>query len=223
MRKKIIAIALLGGVLSVIIYFFTQNNDITIVSIGDGISLGMTPYGIEGLSFNDYLKEDYQTKHELKTYIHEFASAGKTTKELIYEIKENKSLVIKNEQIEIKQAINHADILTIAIGMDELAHQKITNQIKNEYLDDIEELLSMIKMLNQKKVIVISLYTWGKNDILTIEKLNASLRDITLTNNFIFIDINKILMPEKYYLSQDSYYINYLGHKAIYEELKKWL
>ena len=222
MKKKIITIALLGAILSVIIYFFTQNNEITIVSIGDGISSGMTSYGIEGYSFNDYLKEDYSTKHELKEYI-EYAITNKTVKELIYEIKENISIVKKEEQIEIKQAINKADILTIAIGMDELANSKITNKIKNEYLHDLEELLSMIKMLNGKKVIVISLYTWGKNDLLTIEKLNAGIRDIALSNGFLFVDINKILMNKDYYLSTDSYYINYLGHKSIYEELKKVL
>ena len=222
MKKKIITIALLGAILSVIIYFFTQNSEITIVSIGDGISSGMTSYGIEGYSFNDYLKEDYRTKHELKEYI-EYAIPNKTVKELIYEIKENKSIVKKEEKIEIKQAINKADILTIAIGMDELANIKITNQIKNEYLHDLEELLSMIKMLNGKKVIILSLYSWGKNDLLTIEKLNAGIRDIALSNGFLFVDINKILMNKDYYLSTDSYYINYLGHKSIYEELKKVL
>ena len=107
--------------------------------------------------------------------------------------------------------------------MDELANIKITNKIKNEYLHDLAELLSMIKMLNGKKVIVISLYTWGKNDLLTIEKLNAGIRDIALSNGFLFVDINKILMNKDYYLSADSYYINYLGHKSIYEELKKVL
>lgn len=223
MKKKIILIALLGGILSVIIYFFTQNNEITLVSIGDGLSLGMTPYGIDGISFNDYLKEDYELQHNLKTYIHEFASTGKTIKELIYEIKENKTIAIKNEKIEIKQAINQANILTIAIGMDELANTKITKEIKNEYLHDLEELLSMIKLLNKNKVVIISLYKWGKNDLLTIEKINASIRDIALTNNFLFIDINKILMNNKYYLTSDSYYINYLGHQAIYKEIKKLL
>ncbi len=223
MKKKIILIALLGGILSIIIYFFTQNSEITIVSLGDGISLGMTPYDIEGISFNDYLKEYYEEKHELKNYIHEFSNAGKTIKELIYEIKENKSLTIKNEKIEIKQAINQADILTIAIGMDELANTNITSKTKNEYLHDLEELLSMISMLNQNKVIVISLYSWGKNDLLTIEKLNASIRDIALKNNFLFVDINKILMNKDFYLTKDSYYINYLGHEAIYKEIKKML
>lgn len=223
MKKKIIAIALLGGILSVIIYFFTQSNELTLTSLGDGLSIGMTPYGIEGKSFNDYLKDDLDATHKLKEYTHEFSNAGKTVKELIYEIKENKSLTIKKRTIEIKQAINNADILTIAIGMDELASTKITREIKEEYLHDMEELLSMIKMLNNNKVIVVSLYTWGKNDLLTIEKINASLRDIALTNNFLFIDINKILINQNYYLSKESYYINYLGHKSIYEEIKKML
>ena len=223
MKKKIITIALLGGILSVIIYFFTQSNELTLTSLGDGLSIGMTPYGIEGKSFNDYLTDDLEATHKLKEYTHEFSNAGKTVKELIYEIKENKSLTIKEKTIEIKQAINNADILTIAIGMDELANSKITREIKEEYLHDMKELLSMIKMLNNNKVIVVSLYTWGKNDLLTIEKINASLRDIALTNNFLFIDINKILMNQDYYLSKESYYINYLGHKSIYEEIKKML
>ena len=222
MKKKLILITLLGGILSSIIYFFTQNNEITIMSIGDGLSSGETPYGIEGYSFNDYLKEDYLTIHKLNNYI-EYASRDKTIKELIYEIKENKEITLKNEKIEIKQAINKADILTIAIGMDELANNKITSKIKNEYLHDLEELFSMINLLNKNKVVIISLYTWGKNDLLTIEKLNASVRDIALTNNFEFVDINKILMNEECFFQKNSYYINYLGHKRIYEEIKKVL
>lgn len=222
MKKKLILITLLGGILSIIIYVFTQNNEITIMSIGDGLSSGETPYGIEGYSFNDYLKEDYLTIHKLNNYI-EYASRDKTIKELIYEIKENKEITLKNEKIEIKQAINKADILTIAIGMDELANNKITSKIKNEYLHDLEELFSMINLLNKNKVVIISLYTWEKNDLLTIEKLNASVRDIALTNNFEFVDINKILMNEEYFFQKNSYYINYLGHKRIYEEIKKVL
>ena len=98
-----------------------------------------------------------------------------------------------------------------------------TSKIKNEYLHDLEELFSMINLLNKNKVVIISLYTWGKNDLLTIEKLNASVRDIALTNNFEFVDINKILMNEEYFFQKNSYYINYLGHKRIYEEIKKVL
>ena len=141
MKKKIIIITILGALLSIMIYFYTRNDEIIIVSLGDGLSLGMTPYNIEGYSFNGYLQEDYKKTHKLKKYIYEFAGANKTIKELIYEIKENKTISIKNENIEIQRAINEADILTIAIGLDELANKKITNQIKTEYQSDLEELL----------------------------------------------------------------------------------
>ena len=62
-----------------------------------------------------------------------------------------------------------------------------------------------------------------KNNANCTPKINASMIDIALTNNFLFIDINKILMNKKYYLSTESYYINYLGHKSIYNEIKKVL
>ena len=95
MKKKIILITLIGTIISFIIYFYTQNNDITIVSLGDGVSTGMTPYLIEGYSYNDYLKDDYKTKHELKAY-YEYGSPNMTIKELIYDIKINaKNLKIK--------------------------------------------------------------------------------------------------------------------------------
>ena len=83
MKKKIIIITILGALLSIMIYFYTRNDEIIIVSLGDGLSLGMTPYNIEGYSFNDYLQEDYKKTHKLKKYIYEFAGANKTIKELM--------------------------------------------------------------------------------------------------------------------------------------------
>lgn len=223
MKKKIILMTLISLLLSIVIYLYTKSDEINIVALGDGLSLGMTPYNIEGYSFNDYLKEEYITNHKLKNYIYEFANAGITTKELIYEIKENKTITINNETIEIQRAINEADILTIAIGMDELSQTSVTTQIKNEYKEDMEELLSMISVLNHNKVIILGLYQTSTHDALTTEKLNAIIRDIALSNNFIFVDINKTLNNPDYYLDSKSYYINYLGHKAIYQEIKKML
>lgn len=220
MKKKIIIIAFISTILSVLIYFYTRNDEITITALGDGLSLGMTPYDIEGYSFNDYLKEDYANNHKLKKYISEFANANKTVKELIYEIKENKTLTIKNEDITIKQAINEANILTIAIGEDELANKKLNSNTKTEFINDIEELFSIIKILNQNQVIIIGLYPKNKNELLYIAKINAVIRDIALTNNFIFIDISNISNHEEYFLTKTSYYINYEGHKAIYDSIK---
>lgn len=221
MKKKILIIAILGAILSVIIYFYTRSDEITIVALGDGLSLGMTPYEIEGFSFNDYLKEEYQNKHKLKKYIYEFASSNLTVKELIYSIKDNKSLTIKDESIEIQRAINEADILTIAIGLDELSQVKITSKVKNEFKEDMEELLSMINLLNHNQVIVLGIYKTKNQDALSVAEINAIIRDITFSNNFTFVDINDIGINPAYYLDKNSYYINYVGHKEIYKQLKK--
>jgi len=221
MKKKLIIIVILGTILSVIIYFYTRNDEITITAIGDGLSIGMTPYDIEGYSFNDYLKEDYIVEHKLKNYIYEFASAGMTVKDLIYDIKENKKLNIKNETIEIQRAINEADILTVAIGIDELLKIKITSRVREEFQENLKELFSMIKMLNQNKVIVIGLYNNKFQDALTTSRINAIIRDISLSNDFTFVDITDITNQKDYYLDKSSYYLNYEGHKAIYKEIKK--
>lgn len=221
MKKKIIVIAMLGSILSIIIYFYTRKEDINIVSLGDGISIGMTPYNIEGYSYNDYLKNSYENIHKLNKY-YEFGSFGKTVKELIYEIKENKTKSFQDNKIEIQRAINEADILTLSIGMDELSEDKITKQQILEYEDDIKELFSMIKMLNNKKVFIISLYTIKKEELANVERLNAMLKEKAINNNFIFIDITNITNKKEYYLDDKSYYINYQGHLAIYNEIKKY-
>ena len=67
MKKKLILITLIGGILSIIIYVFTQNNEITIMSIGDGLSSGETPYGIEGYSFNE--RKVFQLWHFTKEHL----------------------------------------------------------------------------------------------------------------------------------------------------------
>ena len=223
MKKRIIMVVILGAFLSIVIYFFTRNDEVTLVSLGDGLSLGMTPYGIEGISFNDYLMSDYKIEKKLKNYLSFFSEERKTVKELIYEIKDNKTVVYKDKRLEIQRVISEADILTLAIGMDELSSIKITRNIKEEFIYQYQELLDLLRKLNQNKIVIISLYAWGNNDFLTIEKINAQLRDMAITRGIIFIDVNKMFMTDEYYLVKNSYYINYLGHHLIYEEIKKRL
>ncbi len=221
MKKKLILLCIISTILSFIIYFYTKSDELTLVSLGDGLALGMTPYNIEGYSFNDYLQNNLKDNHKLKTYIPYFASENKTIKELIYEIKENKQSPINS--IEIQRAINEADILTISIGIDELSNIKITNKIKQEFANDFNELISLIKTLNHNKVIVLGIYETPNHDALTTNKINAIIRDVTLSNNFTFLDINSILQDPKFYFNDNKYYINYEGHKAIYEKIKQLL
>ena len=218
MKKKIILIVILGTILSLLIYLSTRENNITITALGDGLSLGMTPFDIEGISYNDYLKDYLKEKKILKKY-YNHSEFGLTVKELIYEIKANE--IIKNQNIELKRAINDADILIISIGMDELSEDNLTKNRMNNYIEDINYLIKLIKTLNNKEIILLGLYTIKDKEELNIMKLNAKLRDLCNNNNIKYIELNNILKNKDYYLDNNSYYINYKGHKLIKEEIIK--
>ena len=78
----------------------------------------------------------------------------------------------------------------------------------------------MIKVLNHHKVVVLSLYETSNLDLFTVNRLNAIIRDISLSNKFIYIDINEIIKKENF-LNTKSHYLNYEAHKLIYKEIKK--
>ncbi len=218
MKKKLILLTLLGVIFTFIIYYYTKNDNLTILALGDGLSSGMTSYNIEGYSFNDYLREDYKLLHKLNRY-YEYAYANLTIKELDYHIKANDTILYKDKQIELQQAINEADILTLAIGLDELANIKITSQVRHEFTTDFKELISTIKSLNHKQVIVLGIYNTNNHDALSTSKINAIIRDITLSNNFTYVDISN-LITNNYFLTNNSHYLNYEAHKLIYEQIK---
>jgi len=222
LQKKIILISFISIILSVIIYFYTKTEKINIVALGDGLSLGMTPYNIKGYSYNDYLKNFYQDKRTLNKY-YDFSEHKQTVKELIYEINNNKTIDIKDEKISIQHAINIANVLTICIGMDELFSTQITNIIIKEYKDDLKELLNQIKKLNNKQVIIIGLYTVNNRELTNIMKINAFLQDIALEYNFTYINLQDITFNKDYFFDSSSYYLNFKGHKAVYQEIKKHL
>ena len=63
-RYKLLLIILIGGALTFLINTTQVKSKIDLVSIGDGLSLGMTPYNVAGNSFNDYIKEYLENKNK---------------------------------------------------------------------------------------------------------------------------------------------------------------
>ena len=81
-------IIFLSIVLAYVIYFFNKDEKLNIVSLGDGISSGETFYNIDGISYNNYLKEYFEGKNILKSYNSNFSYKN-------YKIKQNLSIYIK--------------------------------------------------------------------------------------------------------------------------------
>lgn len=223
MKLKLSIVILLGTIITIIIYNITQNDKLKLLALGDGVASGMTAYNINGYSYNDYLKDDFKDKNQLQSYNNVFTSQKLTIRELIDNINNNVSKNIGGEHIPIQQAIKDANVLTLAIGMDELTNyslnKKLTRKVINKYLEDYKELINLIKKINREKIIMLGFYpTYELTDI---EYINKELKLIAETNNFEFIDISRIVQNKEYYFNDSSYYLNYKGHKAISDAILK--
>lgn len=222
MKYKILIILLIGTILTSTIYFNSEKNEINLLALGDGISTGMTSYHVEGYDFNDYLTEYLNESKKLDKYYKFFNETDETLNTLITKIDNNVNNI--EQKIKIKQAIKKADIITLAIGMDELNNYASKNNLGstkiNGFLKKYNELLKKIRNLNDKKIFVIGLYNSNKINISKIEKINIELENITKKYNCEFIDIENITEYKEFFTLNNNYYLNYKGQKYIYEIIK---
>lgn len=222
MKYKILIVLILGTILTSIIYFNVDNSKIDLLTLGDSLSTGMTAYHIEGYDFNDYLVECLNEEDKLDKYYKSFNETDETLSGLINKINNNISNIEQN--IKIKQAIKQADIITIAIGMDELNNYALKNTLGstkiNGFIHKYEELLKLLKSINNKKIFVIGLYSSNLINQNKIEKINYELYELTKKYNINFIDISNITDYKEFFTLKNNYYLNYKGQKYIFEIIK---
>lgn len=216
-RYQLLLIIVIGIILTIIINSFHVISKTNITALGDGLSAGMTPYNVVGTSFNDYLKEKLNKENNLSSYNYEFSYVHQTIHELNEHIDENN--YGKTTKIPIKQIIAKSDIVTIAIGIDELASislvDKVTDEMIYTYLNEMNGLLSKIRDFYEKDIIVLGLYPANNLTKKDAIEINSNLKKICGEYNAYFLDIIALSLNEKYYLEKESYYMNYLAHKEI--------
>lgn len=219
MRKlyKLLLIIFIGIIFTFIIYRITLKNEINIVALGDGIASGETAYDIDGLSYNDYLKDYYEKTGTLNIFNSNFSQKNYKLMELINNIKENK--VDNITHLHLKQIIHEAHILTVSIGMDEIAKfsltDKITQEYINNYISEFDDLIYMLRDLNEHNIVIVGLYKANKLKEQDVILFNSNLKNIADKYNATFIDISDLAKESKYYLRNNSFYLNYEAHQEI--------
>lgn len=215
---KVILILFIGFILTIIIYYYTIPKNLNYLALGDGIASGENAYLIDGNSYNDYFNEEQYKK--IKNYNDDFSKKNYKLKELIDDIKNNTQ--IKGNYIE--QIIHNSNIITIAIGMDELAKFSVTDKLDQDYikdfLDSYDNLLYLIRKLNDKEVIILGLYKANNLKESDIILINSQLKDIAKKYNSKYIDISELLKDKSYFLKDNSYYFDYNAHYKIYQMIK---
>lgn len=218
MKKIIILTIICGTIITFLIYKRFYHETTKIIVLGDAISLGTTAYEIDGYSYNDYLKDYYEEKSIVKEYIKEFAEKDETSESL--KMKLNNNYVLESTNISIQQAIAKANIVTISLGMEELNNKKnIKSKDIEKYINNIEKIIRMLRVYNDKKIVMTSLYQTDKISKEKITILNMELKRICEENKILYIDIENITEKKEFFFDQTSYYLNYKGHRFISEKI----
>ena len=185
--------------------------------MGDSVASGETSYNIDGISYNDYLKEYFKSKHLLKKYNDSYAFKNNKLEELLEDIKNN--VVDKKNNLNIQQIIHKSDIITISIGEEELIKLQITKDLSKEVLDEYiynyDELIKVLKDITDAKIVIIGLYENKYLDKSNVIIVNSNLSNIAIKYNIVFININDLMLNKEYYLDSNSYYFNYKAHEII--------
>jgi len=214
-KYKLMLIILLSGIITYLIYIFNIEKKINVLAMGDGIASGMTAYHIEGISFNDYLKDYLDANNKLRKFI-DISRENYQINDLINNIEKNTK---ESNDKYINQLIHQANIITIAIGEDELTKSKMTNDLNEEnikkFLNNFEKLLKLIKKNSDAKIVVVGLYENHYLDKKDVIILNSEIANIVDHYNEIFINVADLLLNKELYLNNNSYYFSYRGHENI--------
>ncbi len=218
-KYKIGIIILVSIILTYIIYFCNKEDKINLVAIGDGIASGETSYNIDGISYNDYVKEYFESKNLLKNYNNDYAFENYELNELINDIKTN--VTKNNNNLNIQQIIHKANLITLTIGEEELIKLSVINDLNKEYIDkfisEYDNLLYLLKDISDATIVILGFYENEYLDRSNVIILNAELSNIAIKYESIFININDLLLNKEYYLDNKAYHFNYKGHKEIAE------
>lgn len=162
MKIKILVIFFLALILSFIIYNVTLNNRKSILILGDNHLLDSNYKTYDKYLYDDF-KDDVVFFNEL------FTEEGKTYKDIINDIKNNKYVISKNKNIYLNQLISKANIIILNANNSEYfkkcnKSKSIIKEYNKKVSNDIDSLIRIINKISTSKIIVIGNYCLNDED-----------------------------------------------------------
>lgn len=209
---------LIGGVVVLtifLIYLTTIDKKVYYLALGDSIALGVNPYNAVDYGYTDYIKDYLEEKNVLERYVHEYATSGYRITDVLRDIEDNKKTNVNNKEITLKNALIKADLVTLSIGMNDFLSNfdfgNFVSQVEtyktyeyiDEIIDDLENLLELMRSYCKEDIIVIGYYNPLPRLTINQEEMMDSI--------FSYID-------EKYKSTCDEYDIMYV---SLYDLFKK--
>lgn len=223
-RKQKLLILIIMSLSVYFVFIKTNKNNITYISLGDGLAKGIDCYGINDYGYSDYIKDYLKDNNKLKFYSKEFTSKEMTIESLLNTLFTNKEMTYNDKKYNIKTILQKTNYLTLSIGLNDLLYKlSLTSEYSDEKLDSIMEnisesynnLINEIKKTYRHKIYVVGYYPANDDQFMkqNIDRLNKILqanKDVIYINTEIIYENKSIFLT-----NSQSYYPNYKGYRLI--------
>lgn len=218
MKKFIVLI--ITFLLVLFIYVKNKDDKVYYLSLGDSYAASMNYEGILDYGYSEYIRDYLIDKKKLEKFVNCFAKSGYRTIDLLRDITDNK--VVDN--ISIKQALIKADLVTLAIGTNDILSMtslKMNDECINEAMVDLDNLLKTIREYCKEKIIVIGYFDFGNNEI--SDYANKKYKELCEKYNIIYIDVFNLTGNSLYFPDSNNIHPSKEGYKAIFDKIKESL
>lgn len=215
-----------------IIYLTTLDKKIYYLTLGDELSISTD----EVVSYSESISKYLDENKKLEAFVDEFSENNYHITDIINDIKDNRKVKHENKDISIKNALIKADLLTISVGMNDIASKiNIKNlNLSNDYsflyndidviINDLEELLTLVRQYCKEDIVLVGLYypfSVQNQELVNIFLYgNAKFKEISDKYNVKYIDIYNIFLEDEKNLSSPStLYPSQIGYETIAEQI----
>ena len=224
MKIKYLLILSVIILLVFLIYLTTIDKKIYYLSLGDYMAVGLTNEN-ENKGYSELLKKYLIKNNLLEIYINDYSNKSYRTTDLIKDIQANKIVKIKSKNKTLKNALIKADIITLAIGnndiKDKLTYSNSDELYKysDEMLEDLEKLFKLIREYCKEDIYFIGLYNPYSSDFDKLfNYINKSSKELCEKYDIIYIDTYNLFSNNEILI--DTYPTN-SGYKEIFDILKR--
>ncbi len=199
------------------IYNFTNDKQLSYLTLGDCLSKGTNEYGVAIKGYSDYIRDYLANQNILKDYNKTFTSNDYRIIDIIKILSYNE----KRDNYSLNRLIKESDIITISLGMTEL-YNKIERKDQNIYtyidtmINDYTKILDYVNKFHHEKVFILGYYNvlGTSNDV--FDYANYKLEKECQKRKFIYINLSKTLNNNPNYFSKKGTFIpNIEGYEKI--------
>lgn len=201
-----------------IIYLTTLDRDVYYLNI----SIDKNEY-----SYDTYVKSYLESKNKLEKYVSDFATPDDRVTDIIYAIKENKSVTINEKKQTIKNALIKADLVTLFIGLNDINYKVGYSSINELYdyadsfLNDMNGLLQLVREYCKEDIVLLGYYnSYGSYYDEYFDYINREAELLATEYNIEFISVDELYNVDNHV---ESIWMNKEEHKVLSESIIEFI